>query len=371
MIRDLLGRPLRNLRLSVTDRCNLRCSYCMPEAEYVWLPRHDILQFEEMSRLSTSSRARARAGRWPTARALLRRTARADSHDRAEPAIRDIALRPTASCWRARAPTAPAGCTFDGSLDTLLADDFSAHALRFAQSWLQASTRRQLLRADQARRCDHFGPRRRDRAAARLRETHRGELRFRILAWAALRNVRRARDFASGDACRARQRYDHHADRRGTRAGDRFRLSDGTIFGSSRATNLSQLGDRSRLTADGCGTVSYQRRARISPPLRAGTFRRTSVDVITQEWTRVSIASDERLGSEIERRRISLELENNPHLERHTRGGIAEARRHILDANCNSIHNRHLEYGSAVSLSLSPARSTFRTRREVLRNHVR
>ena len=49
MMRDLLGRPLKNLRLSVTDRCNLRCSYCMPEAEYVWLPREDILQFEEIS----------------------------------------------------------------------------------------------------------------------------------------------------------------------------------------------------------------------------------------------------------------------------------------------------------------------------------
>src|SRR5713226_1929919 len=50
-ITDLVGRPLRNLRLSVTDRCNLRCSYCMPEAEYVWLPRQDLLQFEEMSAL--------------------------------------------------------------------------------------------------------------------------------------------------------------------------------------------------------------------------------------------------------------------------------------------------------------------------------
>ena len=48
---DLFGRPLRNLRLSVTDRCNLRCSYCMPEAEYAWLPRQDILHFEEMSAL--------------------------------------------------------------------------------------------------------------------------------------------------------------------------------------------------------------------------------------------------------------------------------------------------------------------------------
>src|SRR5262249_28681883 len=48
---DLLGRPLRNLRLSVTDRCNLRCEYCMPEDDYAWLPREDVLQFEETSAL--------------------------------------------------------------------------------------------------------------------------------------------------------------------------------------------------------------------------------------------------------------------------------------------------------------------------------
>ena len=51
MIADTLGRPLRNLRLSVTDRCNLRCEYCMPEAEYQWLPREDLLHFEEISSL--------------------------------------------------------------------------------------------------------------------------------------------------------------------------------------------------------------------------------------------------------------------------------------------------------------------------------
>src|SRR6266851_4413143 len=48
---DTLHRPLRNLRLSVTDRCNLRCEYCMPEEEYTWLPREDVLHFEEMSAL--------------------------------------------------------------------------------------------------------------------------------------------------------------------------------------------------------------------------------------------------------------------------------------------------------------------------------
>src|SRR5256885_14864940 len=48
---DSLGRQLRNLRLSVTARCNLRCEYCMPEDDYVWLPREDVLHFEETSAL--------------------------------------------------------------------------------------------------------------------------------------------------------------------------------------------------------------------------------------------------------------------------------------------------------------------------------
>src|SRR5918999_2184024 len=51
LIADTFGRPLRNLRLSVTDRCNLRCQYCMPEEEYVWLPRADLLTFEEIREL--------------------------------------------------------------------------------------------------------------------------------------------------------------------------------------------------------------------------------------------------------------------------------------------------------------------------------
>ena len=51
MILDQFNRPLRNIRVSVTDRCNLRCSYCMPEQDYVWLPREDILHFEEIERL--------------------------------------------------------------------------------------------------------------------------------------------------------------------------------------------------------------------------------------------------------------------------------------------------------------------------------
>src|SRR5713101_3721392 len=51
LVRDTLARPLGSLRVSVTDRCNLRCRYCMPEEEYVWLPKSSILSFEEIARI--------------------------------------------------------------------------------------------------------------------------------------------------------------------------------------------------------------------------------------------------------------------------------------------------------------------------------
>jgi GTP 3',8-cyclase len=52
---DKLGRPLRDLRISVTDRCNLRCGYCMPREvfgpDYAFLPREELLRFEEIARI--------------------------------------------------------------------------------------------------------------------------------------------------------------------------------------------------------------------------------------------------------------------------------------------------------------------------------
>src|SRR6266403_541490 len=51
-ITDALQRPLRDLRISVTDRCNFRCTYCMPFDEYQWMDRHEVLSFEEIERLA-------------------------------------------------------------------------------------------------------------------------------------------------------------------------------------------------------------------------------------------------------------------------------------------------------------------------------
>jgi cyclic pyranopterin phosphate synthase len=49
---DPFGRTIRDLRISVTDRCNFRCTYCMPEEGMKWLPRSEVLSFEEIERLS-------------------------------------------------------------------------------------------------------------------------------------------------------------------------------------------------------------------------------------------------------------------------------------------------------------------------------
>ena len=49
---DPFGRTIRDLRISVTDRCNFRCTYCMPEEGMKWVPRSDVLTFEEIERLA-------------------------------------------------------------------------------------------------------------------------------------------------------------------------------------------------------------------------------------------------------------------------------------------------------------------------------
>ncbi len=49
---DPYGRTVRDLRISITDRCNFRCTYCMPAEGMKWLPRADVLTYEEMRRLA-------------------------------------------------------------------------------------------------------------------------------------------------------------------------------------------------------------------------------------------------------------------------------------------------------------------------------
>ena len=56
LLSDALGRPLNDLRISVTDRCNFRCNYCMPkevfDKDHAYLPHNALLSFEEITRLA-------------------------------------------------------------------------------------------------------------------------------------------------------------------------------------------------------------------------------------------------------------------------------------------------------------------------------
>ena len=72
MLVDALKRPIKDLRISVTDRCNFRCSYCMPLDEYEWIHKKEILTFEEISTIGypiCQTRCREDSpNRWRTAR---------------------------------------------------------------------------------------------------------------------------------------------------------------------------------------------------------------------------------------------------------------------------------------------------------------
>ena len=79
---DAFGRPLRDLRISVTDRCNFRCTYCMPKKvfgkDYRFLDRKELLTFEEITRLARAA-GRASASRSSASRAASRCCASASS----------------------------------------------------------------------------------------------------------------------------------------------------------------------------------------------------------------------------------------------------------------------------------------------------
>ena len=93
-LQDQFGRGIEYLRISVTDRCNFRCVYCMPEREMEWLPKKDILAYEEIAevvrQLAPTGLSRLRiTGGEPTIRPDLERLV---AMLRAVPGIEDIAL---------------------------------------------------------------------------------------------------------------------------------------------------------------------------------------------------------------------------------------------------------------------------------------
>ena len=133
-LRDQFGRTIQYLRISVTDRCNFRCQYCMPAEGLQWLPKSDILSYEEIAevvrQLSALGLERIRlTGGEPTIRPQL---ATLVGMLRAVPTVRDIALSTNGVKLPALAPElAAAGLDrVNISADSLRPDRIAAIARR-------------------------------------------------------------------------------------------------------------------------------------------------------------------------------------------------------------------------------------------------
>ena len=338
MIHDLLGRPLKNLRLSVTDRCNLRCSYCMPEAEYVWLPRHDILHFEEMSTLiDVFTRAGVDRVRLTGGEPLLRRDLPELIRIIArKPEIRDLALTTNGVMLAEHARTLHrAGLhRLTVSLDTLRPDRFQALTRFDSHSQVLAGVEEAI---------NYFEVIKLD--AVIIRGTNDDELipllEYARRIGAELRfieymDVGGATQWSHDRVMSRQEMLTVLANEYGpiqpivedtSAPADRFRLTDGTVFGiiSSTTEPFCSSCDRSRLTADGLWyrCLYSTNGTDLRTPLRAGMSSDDLLGLLTKEWSaRADRGAEERLAM---RDRSPLvpasSLKKNPHLEMHTRGG--------------------------------------------------
>ena len=337
---DTLGRPLRNLRLSVTDRCNLRCSYCMPEEEYVWLPREDILTFEEAAGLVDVftdlgvDKVRLTGGE-PLLRNGLERLVRLLA---AHPRLRDLAITTNGILLAERA-SALRGAGLHRvtvSLDTLRPDRFKALTRREALPQVLegiASVGRAGFPAPKLDTVVMRGTN--EDELVDLIEYARGvpaEIRFieymdvgGATRWTRERVVSRAEMLET-----LSRRYGaiEPLNEGGSAPADRYRLPDGYVFGiiASTTAPFCQDCDRSRLTADGMWYLCLYatQGTDLRKALRAGASRDALRDLILPGWTaRRDRGAEERLAMADGRSPLIQigELKRDPHLEMHTRGG--------------------------------------------------
>lgn len=336
---DHLGRPLRNLRLSVTDRCNLRCQYCMPEEEYRWLPKDSLLSFEEITRVVDQfTRLGVDKVRLTGGEPLLRRQLPVLINELSQrPALRDIAL------------------TTNGVLlaqNAQALKDAGLHRVTISLDSLNPETFQLLTRRDDIDRV-HEGLRAarevgftntkidtvaingvNDNEFADLIDFGRSadaEVRFieymdvgGATRWRMDRVVTRARIL---EILSAKYGTITEVPRTDAAPADRFALEDGTTFGiiSSVTAPFCATCDRARLTADGMWfTCLY---AETGTDLREVIRKGGNDEDLYKKLIEVWAARRDR-GAEVraglkERTPLAEQegLRNNPHLEMHTRGG--------------------------------------------------
>ena len=300
-VTDRFDRPLGSLRVSVTDRCNLRCQYCMPEPDYVWLPRESILTFEEteaLVRAFTScgvDRVRLTGGE-PLLRRnlpdLVERLAGLDGITDLALTTNGVLLEPQAAALRA------AGLhRITVSLDTLDRERFRQLA-RFDE--LPA-----VLRGIDAAAHAGFQSLKIDTVVIRGRNDDEipallsfgrsvgAEVRFieymdvgGATHWSMDSVVSRAEILARLEAL---QGPIERIGGRGSAPAERFRLADGTTFGIIASTTEPFCADcdRSRLTADGLWLLCLYARGGLDlrRPLREGASDAEIAHLIRTVWT--------------------------------------------------------------------------------------
>jgi cyclic pyranopterin phosphate synthase len=335
---DRRRRPLQSLRISVTDRCNLRCAYCMPEEDYAWLPKPRILRFEELAALYDAfallgvTRVRLTGGE-----PLLRRDLdRLVALLAARPGLTDLALTTNGLLLaELAAPLAAAGLSrVTVSLDTLRPERHRAltrrdglervlagiAAARAAGLPLKLNT--VVLRGTNDDELE---------ALVEFARAHGAEARF--IEYMDVGGATRWQDGAvvPREEILARLGAAHGPARPLPRddaaPAERYRLGDGTVVGVIASTTAPFCGscDRARLTADGrLFTCLYARDGLpLAEALRAGATPAELARLVGGRWRdRADRGAEERLGLA---GRGALagpdELRADPHLEMHTRGG--------------------------------------------------
>lgn len=337
-MRDRLNRPLRNLRLSVTDRCNLRCQYCMPEMEYVWLPREDVLHFEEISTLVDLfiglgvDHVRLTGGE-PLLRRDLASLVAMLSH---KPGLNDLALTTNGILL---------GDQVDGlkaaglrritvSLDTLKPERFVT-LTRFDEL---ARVREGIDAAFRA-----FGRLKIDTVAIKgvnddelIDLIEYGRERNAEVRFIEYMDVGGATHWTPASVLSRAEMLERLTRRYGriepiveqtSAPADRFALPDGTTFGiiSSTTDPFCRSCDRSRLTADGLWYLCLYaaRGIDLRAALRAGATPEEIRGIITRGWeARDDRGAETRLALGDRRAFVPVKaLKQDPHLEMHTRGG--------------------------------------------------
>ncbi|HUF92261.1 MAG TPA: GTP 3',8-cyclase MoaA [Candidatus Limnocylindria bacterium] len=336
---DTFGRRLRNLRISVTDRCNLRCGYCMPEEEYVWLPREEILHFEEVSRLADVflalgvDKIRLTGGE-----PLLRRdVASLVRLLVAKPGVRDLAMTTNGVLLAGHAGALKqAGLhRVTVSLDTLRPDRFTALTRR--------TTHAQVLEGIASVPRAGFTDTKLDTVVMRgVNDDELAELiEFGRTVPAEVRfieymDVGGATRWSPEQVVGRREILERLEKRYGrieavveesTAPADRYRMADGTVFGVIASTTAPFCADcdRSRLTADGMWYLCLYaaQGTDLRGPLRAGASSEALAALITRGWSaRTDRGAEERLAVRDRSPLIQIGgLRQDPHLEMHTRGG--------------------------------------------------